>query len=78
MIAQVKFTLGGLKVDPAGRVLNTSDAPIPGLYAAGEITGLFHHKQPPQTSVLRSSTFGRIVGTNVAESLPESAAVAGA
>ena len=75
MTAQVKFTFGGLKVDPDGRVLNTSDAPIPGLYAAGEFTG--YHKQPPQTSVLRSSTFGRIVGTNVAESLPESAAATG-
>jgi tricarballylate dehydrogenase len=69
--AQIKFTFGGLKVDTDGRVLNTNDVPIPGLYAAGEVTGHFYHKQPPQTSVLRASTFGRIVGTNVAESLPE-------
>ena len=75
MTAQVKFTFGGLKVDPDGRVLNTNDAPIPGLYAAGEIAG--YHKQLPQTSVLRASIFGRIVGTNVAESLPESAAATG-
>jgi len=38
------------------------------LYAAGEITGLYH-KHPPATSVLRANTFGRIVGANVAESL---------
>jgi succinate dehydrogenase/fumarate reductase flavoprotein subunit len=75
MKAQIKFTFGGLKVDPDGRVLNTDDAPIPGLYAAGEITGYL--KQPPQTSVLRASIFGRIVGTNVAELLPESAAATG-
>ena len=77
MTAQVKFTFGGLKVDPDGRVLNTDGEPIPGLYAAGEITGHFHHKQPAQTSVLRSSTDGRIVSTNVAESLPERAEAAG-
>ncbi|MCA1693685.1 MAG: FAD-binding protein [Actinobacteria bacterium] len=75
MTAQLKFTFGGLKIDTDGRVLNTNEEPIPGLYAAGEITGHFHHKQPAQTSVLRSSTFGRIVGTNVAE--PLSAAATG-
>ena len=68
MTAQLKFTFGGLKVDTDGRVLNTDDAPIPGLYAAGEITGLYH-KHPPATSVLRANTFGRIVGANVAASL---------
>ena len=68
MTAQVKFTFGGLKVDTDGRVLNTNEEPIPGLYAAGEITGLYH-KHPPATSVLRANTFGRIVGMKVAESL---------
>ena len=77
MTAQVKFTFGGLKVDPDGRVLDTNEAPIPGLYAAGEITGHFHGKHPPQTSVLRASTFGRVVGLNVAESLPETAGATG-
>lgn len=76
MTAQFKFTFGGLNVDTDGRVLNTNEEPIPGLYAAGEITGLYH-KHPPATSVLRANTFGRIVGTNVAESLPESAAATG-
>ena len=68
MTTQLKFTFGGLKVDTDGRLLNTKEAPIPGLYAAGEITGLYD-KHPPATSVLRANTFGRIVGTNVAESL---------
>jgi len=72
MTAQLKFTFGGLKVDTDGRVLNTNEEPIPGLYAAGEITGLYH-KHPPATSVLRANTFGRIVGTNVAESLSAAA-----
>ncbi|ALC87243.1 FAD-binding dehydrogenase [Bacillus sp. FJAT-22090] len=32
-------TLGGLQTDLSGRVLNASGNPVPGLYAAGEITG---------------------------------------
>ncbi len=74
MTARVKFTFGGLKVDTDGRVLNTDEEPIPGLYAAGEITGHFYRKHPPATSVLRASTFGRIVGENVAELPPETPA----
>jgi succinate dehydrogenase/fumarate reductase flavoprotein subunit len=54
-----------------------NEGPIPGLYAAGEITGHFYHKHPLPTSVLRSNTFGRIVGTNVAESFSETAAATG-
>ncbi|MEU8587690.1 FAD-binding dehydrogenase [Streptomyces sp. NPDC048664] len=32
-------TLGGLQTDLSGRVLNASGDPVPGLYAAGEVTG---------------------------------------
>jgi len=32
-------TLGGVKTDLAGRVLQANDQPIPGLYAAGEVAG---------------------------------------
>jgi len=74
MTTHLKFTFGGLKADTEGRVLSTKEVPIPGLYAAGEITGHFHDKHPPATSVLRSNTFGRIVGANVARSLSETAA----
>lgn len=73
MTAHVSFTFGGLKVDADGRVLSANEAPIPGLFAAGEITGHFHHKHPPATSVLRASTFGRIIGANAAKRLPEKA-----
>lgn len=77
MTAHVKFTFGGLRVDTDGRVLDTDGTPIPGLYAAGEITGHFHRKHPAATSVLRSNTFGRIIGENVAGPLPEAAPAAG-
>lgn len=74
MTSHLSYTFGGLKVDTEGRVLDTNGAPISGLYAAGEITGLFHHKHPPATSVLRAKTFGRIIGANAARSLPETTA----
>src|SRR6195952_83217 len=32
-------TLGGLQTDLQGRVLDTTGNPIPGLYAAGEVSG---------------------------------------
>jgi uncharacterized protein len=32
-------TLGGLQTDLSGRVLNSEGEPVPGLYAAGEVTG---------------------------------------
>lgn len=32
-------TLGGLQTDLSGRVLNSSGNPVPGLYAAGEVSG---------------------------------------
>lgn len=73
MTAHLSFTFDGLKVDAEGRVLNTNEVPIPGLYAAGEITAPFSPEHPPATSVLRSNTFGRLIGANVAGALPETA-----
>ena len=35
----VMDTLGGIEVDTIGRVINTDEKPIPGLYAAGEVIG---------------------------------------
>lgn len=60
------FTMGGLKVDPASRVLSSDGEVIPGLYAAGETIGLFFKKYPGATSVLRGATFGRIAGLDIA------------
>jgi len=50
-------------------VLSTNDVPIPGLWAAGEMTGLFYNEYPPATSCLRSMTFGRLAGTEIAQNL---------
>ncbi len=32
-------TLGGLQTDLSGRVLSSTGEPVPGLYAAGEVSG---------------------------------------
>jgi tricarballylate dehydrogenase len=65
--AAICFTYGGLRTDTDARVLSKNGAPIPGLYAAGELVGLFYHEYPSATSVLKALTFGRIAGVHVAE-----------
>jgi fumarate reductase flavoprotein subunit len=35
-------TMGGVRIDTSTRVLNESNRPIPGLYAAGEVCGGIH------------------------------------
>lgn len=67
VVCSIVFTFGGLGVDLQSRVLSQDDVPIPGLYAAGEITGLYHNKYPGATSVLRSITFGRIAGISAVD-----------
>jgi len=69
LTAAITFTYGGIKTDTQARVVTGNGAPIPGLYAAGEIAGLFYHEYPSATSVLRSITFGRIAGAHISESM---------
>jgi tricarballylate dehydrogenase len=64
--AAICFTYGGLKTDTAARVLSRGGVAIPGLYAAGELVGLFYHEYPAATSVLKALTFGRIAGKHAA------------
>jgi tricarballylate dehydrogenase len=64
--AAIVFTCGGLKVNPDAQVVTANGVPIPGLYAAGEITGLYYHQYQAGTSVLRGLTFGRVAGEHVA------------
>ena len=42
MAPATHHTMGGLKIDAWRRVLDTSGKPIPGLFAAGEVTGGIH------------------------------------
>lgn len=74
--AAICFTYGGLKTDTSARVLAKNGAAIPGLYAAGELVGLFYHEYPAATSVLKALTFGRIAGTHAAQNQPAGAVAA--
>ena len=59
----ITFTFGGLKIDTATRVLDIADAPLPGLYAAGELVGgLFYYNYPGSSGLMAGSVFGRIAG----------------
>jgi tricarballylate dehydrogenase len=68
LVGAVAYTFGGLATDDRARVLRDG-APIPGLFAAGEITGQFYATAPNAVSVLRAFVFGRIAGREVAENL---------
>ena len=61
------FTFGGLQVDAGARVLDRDGLPIPGLYAAGEIIGLYYGTYTGATSVLKGMVFGRIAGQDAAQ-----------
>jgi tricarballylate dehydrogenase len=66
MTTAVTFTFGGIRTDDSGRVVSTVGQPIPGLYAAGEVVGLYYHQYLSSTSVLKALTYGRIAGRNAA------------
>jgi tricarballylate dehydrogenase len=62
------FTFGGLRIDRGGNVLDTDMAPIPGLYAAGELVGgLFYFNYPGGTGLMSGAVFGKIAGTSAGE-----------
>jgi tricarballylate dehydrogenase len=62
----ITFTFGGIRSDSRARVVRRDGTPIEGLYAAGEVTGLYYGSYPAGTSVLRALTFGRIAAGEAA------------
>jgi succinate dehydrogenase/fumarate reductase flavoprotein subunit len=55
--------MGGLKIDTQARVLNEEGNPVPGLYAAGEVTGGIHGaNRLGGNAVPDTVVFGRIAG----------------
>lgn len=61
------FTFGGLKVNPNGQVLDTDGYPMPNLYAAGEVIGMYYTNYAGATSVLKGLVFGRLAAQNIAD-----------
>lgn len=60
-VVSVHHTMGGVDIDKNARVLDINKIPIPGLYAAGEVTGSIHGgNRLGSLSMPDTVTFGRI------------------
>ncbi|HUA55558.1 MAG TPA: flavocytochrome c [Candidatus Sulfotelmatobacter sp.] len=63
----VHFTSGGLRINPRAQVIDIWGAPIPRLYAAGEVTGGIHGmSRVGGDTTAAPIVFGRIAGTRAA------------
>lgn len=64
---KIHYTPGGLAIDSKARVLNLDHEPIPGLFAAGEVTGGVHGaSRLGSCSLTDCIVFGRIAGKQAA------------
>ena len=63
----ITFTFGGLRINTNAQVMDTDGAPMPGLYAAGELVGgIFYFNYPGGTGLTNGAVFGRIAGMSAA------------
>lgn len=69
LVSSNVFTFGGIATDTNGQVITADDRPIPGLYAAGEVTGLYYRKYTGGTSVLRGIVFGRLAAQHAVSAI---------
>ncbi|MDA0271087.1 MAG: FAD-dependent tricarballylate dehydrogenase TcuA [Chloroflexi bacterium] len=67
----ITFTFGGVRIlANSAQVLDTTDTPMPGLYACGEIVGgLFWHNYPGGTGLMAGAVFGRTAGAAAAKAV---------
>jgi fumarate reductase flavoprotein subunit len=69
--ARYMVILGGLQINTRLQVIDTQKKAIPGLYAAGNVSGSFFGSQYPTTipglTHSRAWTFGRLAGLAAAE-----------
>ena len=64
----ITFSFGGLKINTDAQVMSSDGAPIPGLYAAGELVGgIFWFNYPGGTGLTNGSVFGKIAGASAAK-----------
>ena len=64
---KVHHTMGGVEINAKAQVIDLNGAVIPGLYAAGEITGGVHGGcRLGSVAIIDCLVFGRIAGKNVA------------
>jgi tricarballylate dehydrogenase len=61
VVCGLTMTYGGVKTNEKAQVIDTSDQPIKGLYAVGEVTGgFFYHNYPSGTGLVRGAVMARI------------------
>ena len=66
--SSLHHTMGGVVIDTQTHVINTDGNIIPGLWAAGEVTGGIHAgNRLGGNAIADIFTFGRIAGTNAAQ-----------
>lgn len=64
---KVHYTMGGLQIDTRARVMDLDHRPMPGLYAAGEITGgVYGASRLGSCAITDCLVFGRIAGQQAA------------
>lgn len=65
----ITFTYAGVEINDRAAVLNDRGAPIPGLYACGEMVGgIFVDGYPGGSGLTSGAVFGRIAGRSAAQS----------
>lgn len=66
VVPSVHHTMGGLKIDTEARVIDNNNNPIPGLFAAGEVTGGIHGaNRLGGNAITDIVVFGRIAAESV-------------
>ncbi|MGI4814735.1 MAG: FAD-dependent oxidoreductase [Janthinobacterium lividum] len=72
LCAGITYTMGGIATDANGRVIDTADNAIPGLYAAGECTGGLEGQGGAagySGGLSKSGVFGMLAGEAIIEAL---------
>ena len=78
MTPVLHYTMGGLEIDATSRVVSPEKAPIPGLFACGEVAGGVHGaNRLGGSSLLGCVVFGRVAGDNASAYLLQNSKAAG-
>ena len=65
---RIHHCMGGVKINSDAQVISTDGTPIPGLYAAGDVTGGIHGaNRLGGNAVADIVVFGRIAGENASK-----------
>jgi tricarballylate dehydrogenase len=71
LVGAIAYTFGGIAANEKAEVFGETGI-IPGLYAAGEVTGQFYAKAPNAVAMLRAAVFGKIAGREAVDFLARS------